>query len=429
MTPLRGNVRVPGDKSIGHRACLFAALGSGTSTVRGLSGGGDNRSTRSALAALGVTQTRLAPDALAFDGRGLRGLRAPDEPIDCGNSGTTLRLLMGILAGQTGTFVLTGDASLRRRPMRRVATCLQALGANLALPEGDHAPVVVTGGPLRGAAVEGKVASAQVKSAVLLAGLLADGQTRYREPEDTRDHTERMLRALGVPIDRTADGGWVLTPVAALPPRDWQVPGDPSSAAFFCAAAALLPGSEIRLPGVCLNPGRTGFLRVLARMGANVSVEDRESRDGEPIGTLVARSGPLRGVTIDPGEVPACIDELPLLALLAATAEGESRITGAAELRVKECDRIEAIARLLADDGAEVEVLPDGWHLAGGHRPRGGFTAQCRDDHRIALCAAILGRAAPRPILLDAPDAIDVSYPDFLLTLARLGGAPGDLPP
>lgn len=426
MTPLRGLVRVPGDKSIGHRACLLAALGDGRSTVRGLSGGGDNRSTRSTLAALGVTQTHLDPETIAFEGVGLRGLRAPSEPLDCGNSGTTLRLLMGILSGQTGRFVLTGDASLRRRPMRRVANCLQRLGADIELPEGDHAPVVVTGGPLTGAAVEGAVASAQVKSAVLLAGLMAAGPTRYREPEDTRDHTERMLRALGVPLDRTSDGGWVVTPVAALPSRDWQVPGDPSSAAFFCAAAALLPGSEIRLPGVCLNPGRTGFLRVLARMGANVTVEDRETRDGEPVGTLVARAGPLRGVTIAAAEVPACIDELPLLALLAATAEGETRITGAAELRVKECDRIEAVARLLRDDGAEVEVLPDGWHLAGGHRPRGGFTAACHDDHRIALCAAILGRAAPRPLELDTPGAIDVSYPDFLATLARLGGAPGD---
>ena len=408
---------------------MLSALATGTSTVRGLSGGGDNRSTRAVLAALGVAQTRLDPEAVVFEGVGLRGLVAPSVALDCGNSGTTLRLLMGLLAGQTGRFELTGDASLRARPMRRVSRCLQALGAEIELPEGDHPPVVVTGARLRGAVVEGAVASAQVKSAVLLAGLVAEGRTQYREPEDTRDHTERMLRALGVPLDRTADGGWVLTPVPSLPPRDWHVPGDPSSAAFFCAAAALVAGSEIRLPGVCLNPGRTGFLRVLARMGADVVVEDRETRDGEPVGTLVARAGGLRGVTIAPAEVPACIDELPLLALLAATAEGETRITGAAELRVKECDRIEAIAQLLRDDGAEVEVLPDGWHIAGGHRPRGGFTAACRHDHRIALCAAILGRAAPRPILLDTPDAVDVSYPDFLVTLARLGGAPGDLAP
>ena len=429
LTPLRGEVRVPGDKSIGHRACLLAALGDGRSVVQGLSGGADNRSTRSALRQLGVEQVLLGAAAVAFDGVGLRGLRPPVEPLDCGNSGTTLRLLTGLLVGQRGRFVLVGDASLQKRPMNRVATLLQSLGAQVRLPEGDHPPVFVEGASLIGATVRGPVASAQVKSAVLLAGLLAQGETTYHAPAPTRDHTERMLRALGLEVRASLDGGCSVTGVDALPAHDWSVPGDPSSAAFWCAAALLVPGSVVRLPGLCLNPSRTGFLEILGRMGAEVVVEDTRVVGGETVGTLVVRSATLRGVTIAPADVPACIDELPLLALLAATAEGETRITGAAELRVKECDRIDAMTELLRADGAQVDALPDGWAIAGGHRPRGGFEAACRQDHRIALCAGILGLAARRPVTLDAPSAIDVSYPDFFSTLARLSGAHGATSP
>ncbi len=418
MTPLRGLVRVPGDKSIAHRACLLAALGSGRSEIRGLSGGGDNTSTLRCLMALGVGVEPRGVDgrSVAIDGVGLRGLRAPVEPLDCGNSGTTMRLLIGILAGQTGgqgdglSFVLTGDDSLRRRPMNRVAKPMRLLGARIELPQGDHPPVVVTPGPLVGVRCETGVASAQVKSALLLAGLQAHGRTVVSEPVPTRDHTERMLRGLGVAVE-VSDGEIALIGCEALPAADWDVPGDPSSAAFFVAAALLVPGSRVELPDVCVNPRRTGFLTALGLMGARVELRDVRLQGGEPVGTIVAEYGPLRGLALDPARVPSLIDELPLLALLAATAEGETTISGAAELAVKESDRIVATAELLRQAGAEVEIRPDGWHLGGGLRPRGGFVAACHHDHRIAMCAAILSLACAERIAPDNPEAIAVSSP------------------
>jgi 3-phosphoshikimate 1-carboxyvinyltransferase len=418
--PLRGTVLVPGDKSIGHRACLLASLAVGRSEIIGLSDGGDNRSTRACLTALGVRFRSLSDGALEVEGRGLSGLNAPDLPLDCGNSGTTMRLLMGLLAGRTGeVFTLVGDDSLSRRPMERVAAPLRRLGAGVETSAGGRPPVVVRGTRLAGGRVEATVASAQVKSAVLLAGLHADGPTTYVEPVPTRDHTERMLGALGVPLTRHGDA-WTLEPVAALPTHRWRVPGDPSSAAFWCAAALLVPGSRIEIPGVCLNPTRTGFLRVLARMGAPIETTDLRTLDGEPTGTLIATHGALRGTRVDPGEVPGCIDELPMLALLASVAEGPTEVRGAEELSVKESDRIAAMTDLLRADGADARALPDGWLIAGGHRPSGGFVAHTRGDHRIALCAALLDAAAPREVRLDAPEAVDVSYPGFQGVLARL---------
>lgn len=421
-------IQVPGDKSIAHRACLLAALGEGASFVRGLSGGGDNTSTIRCLRWLGVPIEPAGRGAVRIEGVGLRGLHGLNARLDCGNSGTTLRLLMGVLAGQRGNFTLSGDASLNARPMNRAAEPLRALGALIDLPEGDHPPVHVRGARLHGARHESRVASAQVKSAFLLAALLAEGESAYVENTPTRDHTERMFRRLGLALDTGPDGALHLAPPRALPAADWHVPGDPSSAAFWCAAALLLPGREVVLPGLCLNPHRTGFLRVLERMGAQVTVEAHHERDGEPVGRLQVRHGPLRGVVIGPDEVPSCVDELPLLALLAATAEGETVVTGAAELRVKECDRLAATAELLQADGAEIELLPDGWRIAGGHRLRGGFTARTHHDHRIALCAAVLGAAAEAPVALDHPEAAAVSYPGFLEELAALTGghpAPG----
>jgi 3-phosphoshikimate 1-carboxyvinyltransferase len=420
MRPLRGQVTVPGDKSIGHRACMLAAIGTGASEIIGLSGGGDNQSTRRCLSAAGATFESGGANVVRVEGRGLRGLRGPGDPLDCGNSGTTLRLLMGLLAGIPGeSFTLTGDASLVRRPMERVAAPLRRLGADVVTAPGGRPPVGLRGVTLTGGRVVGAVASAQVKSAVLLAGLGARSETTYVEPIATRDHTERMFVALGLPLVRVGDA-WTLTPVDRVPPHRWSIPGDPSSAAFWCAAALLTPGSELTLPGVCLNPGRTGFLRVLERMGAEIRVEDAQMIDGEPTGTLTVRYGPLRGTTVTPDEVPDCIDELPLLALLATTADGSSEIRGAGELAVKESDRIAAMAALLRADGAHVEVHADGWTLAGGHRPMGGFIARTYGDHRVALCAALLDAAAPAPVVLDAPEAIDVSYPGFVRALADL---------
>jgi 3-phosphoshikimate 1-carboxyvinyltransferase len=419
--PLRGRVDVPGDKSIGHRACMLAAVADGVSELAGLSDGGDNRSTRRCLTALGARFETTADGCVRVEGRGLRGLGLdPPDDLDCGNSGTTLRLLMGLLAGVPGrVFTLTGDASLVRRPMERVAEPLRSLGADVHTAEGGRPPVRVRGRPLAGGRVEATVASAQVKSAVLFAGLAARSATTYVEPVPTRDHTERMLHALGLPL-RQSGVAWTIDPVDGVPAHRWRIPRDPSSAAFFCAAALLVPGSEIVLPGLCLNPGRTGFLRVLARMGADVRVDDRSIVDGEPVGTLIVRHGPLRGTCVEPHEVPDCIDELPLLALLAATAEGPTEIRGAAELAVKESDRIVAMAELLLADGARIDAAADGWSLAGGHRPTGGFTARTHGDHRIALCAALLDAAAPAAVVLDTPEAIDVSYPGFSQVLSRL---------
>jgi len=420
VRPLRGRVIVPGDKSIGHRACMLAAVAAGRSEIVGLSGGGDNRSTQRCLSAAGAPFERGGANVVRVEGRGLRGLRGPGVPLDCGNSGTTLRLLMGLLAGLRGeSFTLTGDASLLRRPMERVAIPLRGLGGDVETAPGGRPPVQLRGAALVGGRFVATVASAQVKSAVLLAGLGARGETTYVEPVATRDHTERMLAALGLPLTRAGDA-LTLSPVDEVPPHRWLVPGDPSSAAFWCAAALLTPGSELTLPGVCLNPRRTGFLRVLERMGAEIAVDDAQTIDGEPTGTLIVRHGPLSGTVVASDEVPDCIDELPLLALLAATADGSSEIRGAGELAVKESDRIAAMAALLRADGALVEVHPDGWTLAGSHRPKGGFTARTHEDHRIALCAALLDAAAPAPVCLDTPEAIDVSYPGFVRALADL---------
>jgi len=423
MKPLHGEIRVPGDKSIAHRACLVAALAEGESRVVGFSGGGDNHSTLRVLRALGVQIEIDMARGVRVEGRGLRGLRAPSGPLDCGNSGTTMRLMMGLLSGQRGAFELVGDASLSGRPMARVARPLRLLGARIEMPEGDHPPVRIVGGELIGAQVETGVASAQVKSACLLAGLLASGETTVFEVTRTRDHTERMLRHVGVTL-LDEDGRLRLRPPERLVAGDFVVPGDISSAAFFAGAAALVPGSEIIVRGVGLNPRRVGFLHALRAMGAEVvwSLAPGLTADDEPVGDLCVR-GPdaLRGIEVAPEQVADMVDELPMLACLAAVADGPSVVAGAEELRVKETDRIRATGALLRALGATVEDTPDGWRIAGNAALTGGRVC-VEGDHRLAMCAAVLGRTVTRGgVEIDAPSIASVSFPGFFETLERLG--------
>jgi 3-phosphoshikimate 1-carboxyvinyltransferase len=416
-----GTVRVPGDKSISHRALILGALATGRTTIRGLAPGGDCRSTRACLSALGVRigESR-GPDGTVWhvEGRGLGGLVQPPAPLDAGNSGTTARFLMGVLAGQRFTASLVGDASLSRRPMTRVAEPLGLMGARIGTT-GGCLPATVAGGPLRGIAYEMPICSAQVKSAVLLAGLHAEGVTTLIEPQQTRDHTERALAAFGAsisvePLRVVVAGG---RPLAAA---DVKVPGDPSSAAFWAAAAAGIPGGSVVLDGVCLNPSRTSFLGVLERMGARVDVRMDDSFGAEPHGSVSVRHESLHAVEIRPVEVPGLIDELPALAALATHGGGLS-VTGAGELRVKESDRIAALVAGLRALGADVEEFIDGFRVSGARRLSGGV-ADAAGDHRLAMAFAIAALGARGDSLIRGAESVTISYPGFFETLERLSG-------
>lgn len=411
-------LRVPGDKSISHRALMLSALGRGTSRVRGLLRSADVRSTAGVLRALGVAIPDLDATELVIQGVGLRGLQAPATALDCGNSGTTTRLMAGVIAGAGLSARFEGDASLSARPMRRIAAPLEAMGARVELPPHGGLPMMVRGGALRGITWHAEVASAQVKSAILLAGLVANVPVEVHEPAATRDHTERMLRARGVDV-RVEGLDVVLLPSARLEAGDMDVPGDPSSAAFFAGLAALGGAATVSLENVAVNPGRTGAFQVLRRMGASVRFEDAAEQGGEPVATVVAGPGALRGTVITPDEVPSLIDELPLLACVASCAEGETRVTGAGELRVKESDRIAAVVANLRGIGAEAEELPDGFVVRGSDRPLAGRVVT-HADHRIAMAFGVLGALAGHAIILDDPSCVDVSYPTFWDDLARV---------
>jgi len=416
--PLCGEITVPGDKSIAHRALLFNALGEGEAVVAGLPEGLDVASTMAALRVLGVSIETLSSRSCRIHGCGMR-LKAPDRIIDCGNSGTTMRLLAGVLAGQSFASVLDGDTSLRKRPMARVAVPLTAMGAKIESAANGCAPLRIRGGKLRACAHDLPIASAQVKSALLLAGLQADGRTCVREPGRSRDHTERLLPAMGIPIDR--EGESVCVDGASVPVCcDVSVPGDPSSAAFFAVAATLVPDSELRLQGVCLNPTRTGFVRLLKRMGADIEIRETHCSAGEPVGELVIRYAPLSGVEIAAEDVPAAVDELPILAVAAARAEGKTTVRGAAELRVKESDRIRAIAEMLTALGVEVGELDDGFCIHGRTDLVGGAGLRANGDHRIAMAAAVAALCADGPTTLEDGGVVAISFPEFFDTLARL---------
>ncbi len=416
---LAGDVVVPGDKSIAHRALLLGALAEGTSVVRGIPSGADVAATLGAVRTLGAG-TRRNGDTVEIDGRGLALGEGVDVAIDCANSGTTMRLGAGLVAGSHGRRTLDGDASLRRRPMERVAEPLRRMGAVVRSADG-HAPVVVDGGDLHGITWRLPVASAQVKSAILLAGLRARGRTVVTEPLATRDHTERMLRHMGVAVAseglQVSVGGG-----AALRPLRIAVSGDPSSAAFFIVAAVLAPGSELRIRRVGTNPLRVGAVEILRRMGARIELERGGEEAGEPHADLVVRAGELRGTTIAAHEVPGAIDELPILAVAGAFAAGETRVEGAAELRVKESDRIGALEQLRTF-GVSIETRPDGFTVHGDPaRTLGGGSIATHGDHRIAMAFAIAGLRSRDGVVIDDPDCAGVSFPGFFDQLTALGG-------
>jgi 3-phosphoshikimate 1-carboxyvinyltransferase len=418
-----GTVHVPGDKSISHRALLFAALGNTPLLVEHLGPGADVQSTWRCLVALGVEATEAPGGVLRIQGRA--ALRGPSSTLDCGNSGTTLRLLSGLVAGGGLPATLDGDASLRRRPMARILAPLRAMGARAHGTAGqtdEGAPLVFSGGALTGRTHVLKVASAQVKSCLILAGLHAEGVTRIVEPQASRNHSENMLRAFGAPVRVTADGAVVVERLAGplqLPSR-LRVPGDPSSAAFFLGAAILVPGASVVCPGVDINPTRTGFLRVLARMGADVTREACPDEAGDEVATLHVHSCPrLRGTTIEAAEVPSLLDEVPLLAVVASQAEGETRLEGAQELRVKESDRLQHICRGLQALGADITETQDGFVLRGPARLHGTHL-DAAGDHRLAMAFAVAGLVADGETRIEGAQWAGISQPAFFAELAAL---------
>lgn len=418
---VRGTLRVPPDKSISHRYALLAAIADGRTVIDDYSTGADCLSTLSVLEALGVPVTRTTTDTglrVTLDGRP-DGFTAPAAPLDCGNSGTTMRMLSGLLAAQPFTATLVGDRSLSGRPMRRVAAPLTAMGARITLQDGGRPPLTITGGPLTAITHTPEVPSAQIKSAVLLAGLGAPGRTTVREPAATRDHTERALAAFGVPVSRAANGDVSVEGRARLTGGlALRVAGDPSSTAFLAVAAAGLPGSAVEITDVGLNPTRTALFDVLRRAGAAVTLTLDAERHGEPVGRVRIAHGAPAALVITPDEVPLLIDELPALAAL-ATFGGSIEVHGAGELRVKESDRIAALVQGLAAMGADVEEFPDGFAVRATRRLTGG-TVDAHHDHRLAMTFAIAGLGASGDTAIHGAEIAAVSFPGFFDTLERL---------
>jgi 3-phosphoshikimate 1-carboxyvinyltransferase len=421
-TGLRGRVKVPGDKSISHRALLLGAIAQGTTRVRNFLPAADCLATLACVRALGVEVERLSELDLIVQGRGLSGLIEPRDVLDCAGSGTTMRLLAGILAGQSFYSVLMGNEQLRCRPMGRIAEPLRRMGATVfGRDDGRLPPLTVMGGSLHSIKYELPVASAQVKSAILLAGLYADGPTVIYEPGPARDHTERMLTAMGAniryPISNTTgitlQGG---TPLSSL---DIVVPGDISSAAYFIAAACLAPESEVSIEGIGVNPTRTGFLDVLREMGADILVENRREVSGEPVADVVVRTGELRGIEVRGDQVPRMIDEFPILAVVASQAQGATVVSDAAELRVKETDRIANIAVELRKLGARIEERPDGFVVEGPTRLVGA-QVNSHGDHRLAMSLAIAGLLAEGETTIGGAECIADSFPGFEAALRAL---------
>jgi 3-phosphoshikimate 1-carboxyvinyltransferase len=420
---LAGEIEVPGDKSISHRAALFGALAEGRTEITGFLEGEDCQSTLKAIRALGAGVTRKGPGHFLIDGAGLTGLAEPDDIIDCGNSGTTARLLLGVLAGQPFWSMLTGDDSLRRRPMGRVADPLRRMGATVVGREdGARLPLAVRGTrPLKALHYSSPVASAQVKTALLLAGLWADGPVTVEEPALSRDHTERMLASFGARL-AAAPGRVSLTPGGRLTGQPVAVPGDISSAAFFLVAGALLSEASVTVKNVGVNPTRTGVLDVLGAMGAGIRrAPENVPGAAEPATDLSVSAAALRGVEIGGELVPRLIDEIPALAVAACAAQGVTRIRGAAELRVKESDRIAALTAQLGRMGAEISERPDGLEIRGGRRLR-GTVVQSGGDHRMAMALIVAGLVAEGTTVIEDAACIATSFPGFLAALNGLAG-------
>jgi 3-phosphoshikimate 1-carboxyvinyltransferase len=411
-TAVVGHVAVPGDKSISHRAVLLGAIAEGDTHVRGFGRAGDTQASIDAVRALGVEVEDIADDELV-----VHGGKLSSGSVDCANAGTLMRLLMGVLSGLDGRFVLTGDESLSSRPMERVADPLRRMGARIDTDEG-HAPVEIEGAPLLAIDYELPVASAQVKSAILLGGLNAEGATTVVEPVPTRDHTELMLEAGGVPVQRRPTSVTVQAGVLRL--GEVEVPGDFSSAAPLLVAAALVPGSDLTVHGVGLNPRRTGLLEVLKRMGVRVSIFNRHRFGRELVGDVQVQHGELSATEIGAAEVPLLVDELPLVALLAASAHGETVVRGAKELRVKESDRIEAVTDLLRATGAHVRSREDGWAITGVPTRLRGGSVESRGDHRIAMLGAVVGLASSQGVEIEGAETVAISFPGFYDVLDSL---------
>jgi 3-phosphoshikimate 1-carboxyvinyltransferase len=415
--PLRGHLRVPGEKGMSHRALIFGSIAHGPTTLTGLAPGEDVGRTVAALRALGVAISE-ADATVRIDASGVGSLREPDDPIDCGNSGTTLRMLAGLVAGREFLTILTGDLSLRRRPMARIIDPLRAMGARVDGAEDARAPLTIRGAPLTGRRLVLAQASGQVKTALVLAGLQAEGVTEIVEPAPSRDHTERMLASLGAPVERIGDR--TLQVRRGRPrPFELELPGDPSSAAFLVVAATITPGSELVIDDVLLNAGRIGFVDALRAMGAAIEVEAREERLGERVGSIRVRSAPLHGAVISCTE--PIIDEVPALAIAAGFAEGDTEFRDASELRVKESDRVVSVVDLLHSIGVEAEALADGLRVTGGSRPHPGHLRP-HGDHRIALAAATAANALAGESTVEDWSVVSVSYPGFLDDLRSAAG-------
>jgi 3-phosphoshikimate 1-carboxyvinyltransferase len=424
--PLKGEARAPGDKSISHRSMILGGLASGTTDISGLLEGDDVLRTAAAIAALGAQVERIGEGRWRVQGQG--GFAEPGDVVDCGNSGTGVRLIMGAAAGFDLAVTFTGDGSLRGRPMGRVLDPLGLMGARWFGRAKGRLPITLRGGALKAIAYRLPVASAQVKSAVLLAGLNAAGVTEVIEPEPTRDHTERMLRAFGavVEVSDEADGRHIrLAGGQPLQGCAVQVPGDPSSAAFPLVAALITPGSAVTVRGVLLNPLRTGLFETLKEMGADLEISNRREESGEPVGDLTARHSPLTGVEVPAARAPSMIDEYPILAVAAAFARGRTVMRGVGELRVKESDRIALMARGLQACGVQVEEEPDTLTVVGAgggnHGVKGGAQVTTHGDHRIAMSHLVLGLAAEAPVTVDEPAMIATSFPGFVALMSALG--------
>ena len=424
--PLKGTIRVPGDKSVTHRAIILTALAEGLSQVTDYCRGEDCLNTMRAFQSLGV-RIEETPEQLTVHGKGMWGLTEPFGPIDCGNSGTGIRLMAGLLAGQDFFTVLTGDESIRRRPMGRVVKPLRAMGATIAGRKGGElAPLAITGTRLKGMSYVSPVASAQIKSSLLFAALYADGLTTISEPRLSRDHTERMFAYFGIPFHR--DGCTVR--IEGRPSIRWSgktvvVPGDLSAAAFFLVGASIVPDSDVTVLSVGMNPTRTGLLDILRQMGAHIEVLNPREEAGEPVADLRVRSMPLRGVQIGPEQIPQTIDEFPILCVAAAVADGETVVTGAEELRVKESDRIATMAAELRAMGARIEERPDGMVIQGlgrkgAHGTLRGATCASHGDHRVAMSVAIGALTAAQPTQIQGTACIETSFPNFDRKLLEL---------
>ena len=420
--PLRGSIRVPGDKSISHRAMMLGALADGVCQVSGFLEGQDTLATAAAFGAMGVRIEDDGPGRKIVHGVGIDGLRAPSAPIDCGNAGTGMRLMAGLLAGQAFDSTLIGDASLSKRPMRRVTEPLARMGARIDTAEGGLPPLRIHGGqPLLGIDYDLPVASAQVKSALLLAGLYARGETTVREPHPTRDYTERMLAALGWPID-FSPGYARLSGGHRLRAVDIAVPSDFSSAAFFLVAASIVPGSDLILEGVGMNPRRTGLLHALRLMGADITERNARKEGGEPVADLHVVHALLHGIEVPEAIVPDMIDEFPALFVAATMASGVTVVRGAAELRVKESDRIAVMASGLRAMGARVDETPDGAIIHGG-TPLGGADVQAHHDHRIAMSFVVAAQCASAQVRIHGCETVATSFPGFLRLATGCGMA------